>query len=369
LIRHLTDFVRGAAGRATKPAHVTLFVTGRCEFRCKTCFYAHHLNEGEAELSLDVYRALAPQLRGVLWCAFCGGEPFLREDLADIIEVTLRDAKPAYANLVTNGFYPDRVEAVLRRAIAARGRTTLSVSVSLDGVGDLHDDIRGMPGSFERALETLRVLKRLRDQLGQPLILVPTCYNALNQDRIEEIPEFLEREVGDVAWDFCLVRGTPRSTDSTRALDLDRYYELRRRHCSGVPDAARPSWTQRFIAAKNHTLVDIHERAVRDRSSPLRCRAGELSIVIREQGDVVACELEEYPMGNLEAFDGDLGALLRSPQARRTRQRIRTSGCTCAHETNLTTNLLFSTGAAAKLATTLVTGARPRFLGGVHKRR
>lgn len=349
MIRASGLYARALAGLSRQPVHVTFFVTGRCPLKCQTCFYAHHVNEGGEELSLDEIRQLAPSLRGVLWLAITGGEPFARDDLADILEVVARDVRPPYLTLVTSGSFPDRIEPAVARVMSGPRKQPLRVSVSIDGVGELHDEIRGAPGSFDRACETLRILSSLRSRFGRLQLLVCTCYSALNQHQIEEIRSFLDERFRGVPWDFSLVRGEPRAPEAMQGLDIGRYFQLKRKFAQSQVADGKPSPLERLIAAKNQTMIGVQEDAVARSVMSTPCRAGSLSVVIREHGEVVACEIEEFPMGNLRDYGLDMTRLWRGEQSRGVRRSIESGSCVCGHECNITTNMFFHWPSLLKL--------------------
>jgi MoaA/NifB/PqqE/SkfB family radical SAM enzyme len=332
--------------------HVTLFVTARCNSACKTCFYWRRLNGPGPEMSIDEITTLAPQLRGVVWLAITGGEPFLRSDLADILRIMVADARPAYLTLATNGSFPDRIGPTLLPVLTARRRLPVTVSVSLDGLGKLHDSLRGLEGGFDKACGSIKELRRL--QAGYPglRLRVCTCYNALNQDTIEEIPAFLRKEFGEVAWDFSLVRGTPREPAAAEGVDIRRYFQLKRKYLPAFAGASGGSLAGMIASAKNRMVARVQEQVVCGKAKAVpRCRAGSVSAVIRENGEVIACETgeEKYRLGSLR--EGlSLDAVMRSGPAEAARKQIRDSRCMCGHECNLTSNLIFSFPSLIKAA-------------------
>ena len=77
-----------------------------------------------------------------------GGEPTLRTDLIDILRAIVRRHPRISLNLNTNAF---NTAGLLRFVEAAAAETQrLTVMVSLDGMGEAHDRIRGIPGAFTR---------------------------------------------------------------------------------------------------------------------------------------------------------------------------------------------------------------------------
>ncbi len=121
----------------------------RCNLECDMCPFWRRPDE--ELLNLDAERRLLAKLAdgGVLFLGFEGGEPLLRHDLPAILK---ESHERFHTSLVTNGF-------LLARRIGEFARSLDFLFVSLDGIGELHDRLRGIPGSFERAVQGLRVAR------------------------------------------------------------------------------------------------------------------------------------------------------------------------------------------------------------------
>jgi MoaA/NifB/PqqE/SkfB family radical SAM enzyme len=92
-----------------------------------------------------------------------GGEPFLREDFAEIAEIVMDRSQPAVLHVTTNGSRPDAVEALAR---SFSRPTHLRFLVSLDGLAEEHDQSRGKDATFATALESVRRLIEVRAERG-----------------------------------------------------------------------------------------------------------------------------------------------------------------------------------------------------------
>jgi hypothetical protein len=93
-----------------------LFVTSHCNSLCRTCFYFDKLNSRD-DLTLaqiDRISETAPPFHK-LWIS--GGEPFLREELADILILFVRRNGVRHINLPTNGLLPEKIFAVIDRVL------------------------------------------------------------------------------------------------------------------------------------------------------------------------------------------------------------------------------------------------------------
>ena len=90
-----------------------------------------------------------------LW--FSGGEPTLRKELPEIIDLFVRNNGVSHINLPTNGLKPDRIYEVAEHCLSRNPYLELHVNIALDGFRESHDFMRGVPGNFERALESARL--------------------------------------------------------------------------------------------------------------------------------------------------------------------------------------------------------------------
>jgi MoaA/NifB/PqqE/SkfB family radical SAM enzyme len=115
-----------------------------------------------------------------------GGEPFLREDFADIAAAVARRSQPMVLHVTTNGSFPDRVAAFVE---AFDVPYRLHLMVSLDGMNEVHDRSRGPDVTFDLALETIQRLVQLRERRGVSVSVNHTVISAESLDdhaRIEE---------------------------------------------------------------------------------------------------------------------------------------------------------------------------------------
>jgi MoaA/NifB/PqqE/SkfB family radical SAM enzyme/glycosyltransferase involved in cell wall biosynthesis len=338
-------WVRRALVPRGLPIQLTVFVTSRCNARCSHCFYADQLNQpAERELGIADYERLAARLPPQLWVAFGGGEPFLRRDLAGIAEAFTRRNRPRHLTLVTNGLDPDRIEAGTREILARRGETEVNVAVSLDGTRELHDRERGVPGNFDRAVETLRRLRRIRDEVAVGFgFTTLTTVHARNAEDLPALERFVEEEVRPDNRGLNLVRGRPLDP-SVLDVDLAAYRAAVARKAASLAAGRLPLQGFRFArlhAAKDRVLHREVERVARTGAYRSPCLAGTVGAVVYENGDVAACEILDRRIGNLRDFGGDFRRLWFSPGAEALRREIEERRCRCTWECAVSTNVLF----------------------------
>jgi MoaA/NifB/PqqE/SkfB family radical SAM enzyme len=155
-----------AARRGTLPLREWMFpVTYRCNARCIMCDIWQADKGGELSAQQWAPILQDPLFRSVESVNLTGGEPTLRQDFAELVQV-LGQELPALRRITitTNALDPPRVSAAVRAAAAvcaSRG-ASFFVGISLDGIGAVHDRMRNIPDAFDRVQETIAALRGVR---------------------------------------------------------------------------------------------------------------------------------------------------------------------------------------------------------------
>jgi MoaA/NifB/PqqE/SkfB family radical SAM enzyme len=234
-------------------------VTGRCQFSCRICDFWREPQTDDLDL-----RACETILRGLrgsspLMLALAGGEPFLREDLPDLVRMASRDH---YATVITNGYLVTRDKA---RAAWAAGLTDAVVSIDY-ATPERHDGQRGMEGAFSRALAAVESFQSTRPGRGHK-VRINTVVMEENREDLSGLLLIAE-ELG-VSLSFTLYSDrlgkkasrAPASPISPQLLDL------RRRHPRQVdsPAAYLAQFDRAVMAGVPHchggrTFLNINPR-------------------------------------------------------------------------------------------------------------
>ena len=126
-----------------------LAVTYRCNSRCEMCHIWKHPSKREEEIRPEDLQTLPKMVR----LNVTGGEPFLKEDLSEILDVVKKKAKRVVIS--TNGFLTEKTLQVMSR------HPDVGIRISIDGLEATHEKIRGVKGCYEKCLNTLEGLKKL----------------------------------------------------------------------------------------------------------------------------------------------------------------------------------------------------------------
>jgi len=188
------DFIH--SGFSLWPRKIVLEVTHRCNLRCFMCSLYGTKDSGsvradqyerEAVMTLQERRALVNQVAGFRpLIAFSGGEPLLYRECFALAEYIKSKGLPCI--IITNG------TMLSRHAEAAVASGVDAIAVSLDGPEAVHDEIRGVPGTFAKACRGIRDVQRVRRERGTRSLemKVTYCITNKNYDRLREFLDIAE---------------------------------------------------------------------------------------------------------------------------------------------------------------------------------
>jgi MoaA/NifB/PqqE/SkfB family radical SAM enzyme len=143
---------------------VILFVTSRCNAFCQTCFYHEELNQ-PGDMTFAQIEKISRTMPPITDLWLSGGEPTLRRDLSDVIDLFVANNGVNRIIIPTNGLIKSRVYEVVDRALGNNPQIDLYLNIALDGYGETHDRIRGVPGNWEKALDCIESLYPLEGKI------------------------------------------------------------------------------------------------------------------------------------------------------------------------------------------------------------
>jgi MoaA/NifB/PqqE/SkfB family radical SAM enzyme len=338
-VRYARD---GLVGRALRrPMFLTVFVTARCPLACGHCFYRGERDAASAadELTLTELRVLAGRLPPVPKLILTGGEPLLRDDVAAIV-AAFHDGRSRcrQVTIPTAGVFPRRTAELVERVLSTRPELVLEIQLSIDGVGQQHDAIRGA-GTFERLVETFERLRRVVPQLPGLSIRFNFTFSRVTQEHFGDVLQFVTEDLGHPQLDMVLVRKTTADERFWGGVDLDRYRDAAAKLQRLEVARAGRSPLRRALTGRvrrEREIIAEHHRGNRVLDG---CLAGTVTGVIGETGEVYPCEILDRPLGNLRDVDFDFMRIWHGERARECRRWIRREGCFCTFETGVRTTL------------------------------
>jgi SynChlorMet cassette radical SAM/SPASM protein ScmE len=292
MITPLRDLTAPWPGVGSAPRSIDLSLTGRCNLRCRYCFYADEmaaLADLPAERWLRFFEEAGAL--GVQRVTLSGGEIFTRPDLWTLIDGVVTN-RMRYSILTNGTLVTDKV--IEQFAVGKRRLRLDSIQVSIDGsCADVHDRSRP-PASFERALRGLRLLKA-----SDFPVTVRVTINRHNVDDLEAIARLLLEDVGLPAFgtNEAEQMGTARCygqdvvlTEAERRRAMDTLTRLTERYGGRINATAGPLARARSFREIDERLAH-GETGIPRRGTLCACGGVSSKLAVLHDGTMVPCNM------------------------------------------------------------------------------
>jgi len=204
------------------PSYFIFYPTSRCNLSCSHCFYHDSLNKKFKELTLEEIDKFSKTMDPLLHLIITGGEPYLRNDIDKIVKIFYENTKVPIISIPSNGFFMDRMVKQIRNMMESCPDLVLCQHISLDGLREDHDRIRGLKGCFDKAIKTVYALKDLQKEFGRINVGTITTFTSQNQHNFKEIIKGIYDIAKPDNITITLVRGDPKEKVNLN-LDMDLY--------------------------------------------------------------------------------------------------------------------------------------------------
>lgn len=265
-------------------------ITERCNLRCSHCYQEGYSGtelpfNGIMDILrqyLELIESHKPKTKRFGHITVSGGEPFVREDFFEILEVFRSREKDFSFSILTNGLLIDGKAAGRLRALGPK-----YVQLSIEGVEATHDSIRGKD-SFARTVEAIKLLKKegLR-------VLISFTAHRTNYREFGAVADIGRRLRVDRVWADRMIpagEGIKMRSQALTPEETKEFFELMRR-----------SQRRSIFDPFQRTEVSM-QRALQflfSKDKPYRCTAGDTLITVQPNGDLYPCRRLPITVGNL----------------------------------------------------------------------
>lgn len=308
MIGHVWNYLRAVYRNRNRivdqPRFLTYTVTFGCNARCVMCDSWKMPTDGD--LTLEEVEHIFTQLPQLDAVRLTGGEPFVRKDMTEIAELAVQHLRPKFIHVTTNGFLTDRI---VRFCESRPRKTPLDLLISIDGVGDKHNEIRGNSTAYKSCIETIAALAPRRRELNLSIAVNQTIVDADGVDHYSRLHEEL-RPYGVqnhivMAYDVSATYNLEREVDvaPTEIGEFTTFGEFTAADLERLLDrveadvAEYPFWER---LAKRYYLRGIRNRLLGGDGTPNpKCVALNSHLRIFPNGDVPTCQFNSKTVGNL----------------------------------------------------------------------
>lgn len=280
------------------PKVAILPLTYRCNAKCVMCNIWE--KEEKKELSFQQLEqffnevVVKEHLESV---NLTGGEPLLRTDLVEIVEMILRSCpKIEIITINTNGYFTDKYEDIVRRLCALKKSIRdyqLMFYLSIDGLKEVHDRVRGIDGFFDHVMNTVDLLKDLKQKFDFTYSMNFT----ISKINFQEM---------DKVFDFITSRGL--SIDFTYSMESSTYFGNTENDNIGIRDEDAKEYVcsrleyylEQGKLSYSRTYYKNLIRMIHGKKRKIGCIFANEGVFLHPSGDVFRCWAYNQKMGNIQ---------------------------------------------------------------------
>lgn len=252
--------------------------TTRCNCRCKHCAANLHTGkENEMSSKKLIERYEESDLLQKNSISLGGGEPFIKEDIEEFI--CYLDKKKIPCIISTNGWFTKKIENLLN---CLENMDIIRFSVSIDGIGEVHDKIRGLKGCYDRALESVKLIKSRNFQVQVNMVAQKDNYTQISE---------MKKIFGEL--------NVPLNIIPKFKVDGEEFEFNEEQIKEIYPEIYLPR-EKKLLLSKGEYVIENN------------CHAGKNSWLLDSNGDIYTCnggfcsvDKEKYIIGNLQEMPFD----------------------------------------------------------------
>lgn len=289
-----------------KKLNGTVIVTYRCNARCNMCNRYKAPSKPEEEITVETIRKL-PEM---YFTNITGGEPFIREDLKDIVRELYK--KNDRIVISTNGFFTDRIVDLCKEF------PQVGIRISIEGLEQTNNEIRGLDDGFNKGYTTLKTLVEMgMKDVGFGMTVQDK--NAADLVPLYEISDKLNMEFATASLHNSFYFVESNNIIRDRLMVAENFEKLINRL---LESNSPKKW---FRAYFNHGLINY----IFSQKRLLPCDMSFDTFFIDPYGDVMPCNgtKEKEVMGNLKEQEWD--ELWNSEKAELVRKKVRCCDRNC----------------------------------------
>lgn len=266
-----------------KPQKIWLEATDKCNSRCTHCSIWNKKSTENPLSPAEIEKIFKDPIFSELeYVIISGGEVVLRPDIVDFYLAIHRALPNTQLHLSTNGIAADRILKVVNEVISHG--IFLKIGISVDGIGEKHDKVRGIKGNFESVDRLLRELIAIKEKTNKISLVIGYTLSKLTIDSFQEVKEYADKlGIGVITQWY---NESPFYDNTGR--DLTNKKDLNKRMLNIVKSLTP------------HPLNDLWINWLKKGSMKFKCFAGYTFCVLRCNGDLVPClSLWDNKIGNV----------------------------------------------------------------------
>lgn len=307
------------------PTHINFPVTDNCNSMCQMCNVWK--DKSYNELTPQQIRKIFNDklFHGVLHVGLSGGEPTLRKDLSKITKIIFQTLpKLKSISITSHGFHPKKwqeIAPIIKQQASIYG-VSFKVNISVDGIGDLHEEVRRIKGGWKKVTQTIDILK----DHNVP-IQIQCTVSKHNIFGVNEVLAFAKNKKIEVIF--------------RKATEIKRLYNKKILD-DFVTISQENSFFSDFISSEELMSAtdnpsrrlfykDLSKRLVLNTDRKAPCHFQNNGVLLSAHGELFHCSIDEKPLGN--ALETSAEKIYFAPKSLKSRQQLINDICpNCIHD-------------------------------------
>jgi len=333
------------------PSYMIFWVTQNCNARCAFCFNFEENLKKNHDLTVAEVERIADRFPHIKYLTLAGGEPTLREDLPEIARAFVERSGLQMCTIVTNGFKWRRTLEAADEICTRHPHLGLNIGVSIDFIGDRHDEHRKLKGCFAGCVKIIEGVREMRRRHPHLMVSAVGTYTKATADSMLETARTIT-ETYRVPYHMNLVRGLVEDM-ALKEVDL-AHYKKTVAAVLALQETVLPATTfdAPFRFALEELAIENIYASAKDARMRSYCQAGRKAVVLESNGKLRLCEMLPDDFGNVRDHDYDIPAMLSRPEARAIIDKVWATKCHCTWECFNRANVAFDPKLWPRLATT-----------------
>lgn len=287
------------------PRFLTFILTFNCNARCIMC--DSWKKESKNELSFTEIESIFKQLPKMDTIRFSGGEPFVRKDILEISNSAQKLLNPFMMHITTNGFLTERIIEFCNKR---EKKKPLLMLVSIDGMKQTHNKIRGQDNAWEKVNNTLAELVKYQKLFNLSIRVNQTIVDNEGLEEYFKLKKYLNkynvRNNVVIAYNESATYNINEISqfENYNDSDFDTYGNFNKEKLFIFIRKLKNDINNYPIAdriIKNYYTEGIYNRLINYYGSPNpKCVALNSHLRILPDGNIPTCQFNTYPIGNLK---------------------------------------------------------------------
>jgi MoaA/NifB/PqqE/SkfB family radical SAM enzyme len=319
-----------------KPKILTITFTGMCNAHCIMCNIWKRKDASKTDLSLKEYKEIFEQsrlLKSISIINVTGGEPFMRKDIVEFVKFIIRNCPNLEEiRFASNGLMPELISKRMKEIVKLKCR--FNIKISIDGIGEVHNKIRGNKNAFKLAEKTINSLAKLSRKNRNLNVALAHTVMPENYDELPKLMKHFKGKGIDIIPKIVYHAKSFNNKEKSISFDkkqkkniLENLFNLLRYQENKIRKTAR-GW-RRLKQIAYYLYTKYQYDLLMGKKVYMPCHSTFSSITIESDGKVYSCGIMYGLLGDLkkEPFD----KIWLSKKNKKLRDFINDGKCRCTN--------------------------------------